>query len=621
MKIKTLQILTAVIVFLMAGQIFAEMTDPYEILNKSYEAIGGLDKIKAQKTSYAEGTINIVGTGLEGTFKNWSQVPLRSRQEVDLKVIKQTSGDNGEYAWSVDHNGKVQLASDSVTIKERRVGFLMAEYDHLNKTSNNFKLEFLGKDTAAGQSCYVIRMTNRITPDTVVSYYDTEKVMLLKTTTIKLNGTSHTYYSDYRDVGGILVSFRQDGIELPTEQKQEVIITKVEVNIPVDPALFEPPSGDVKDYSFANGKSVENLPFRYIESHIFLPITIKGKTMLWILDSGAESSVVDADFVTALGLVNEGNMKGQGAGQLVDVSFATLPSFDLEGLHFNEQKIASIKIRDIIWKSAGIEVAGILGFDFLSRLVTKIDYANELISFYEPDNFQYNGNGQIIDAPISQDNMFHVPMTVDGKYSGLWNLDLGAGETNFHYPFAEANGFLNRPGLDNVGFGAGGGFKERKGRFEYLEFAGYKISRPVLSWSMEKGEGAFADASLTGNLGNSLFEHFIMYLDYKNGRIIVEKGDDFDKIFPTNSSGLQVQYDDSNRIAIVAVAQNSPAAQADFQIGDVIKSVNGIKVEFLDGIIAIRKLIREKPGTVYTFGILRAGKQTSLKLTLKDILG
>ena len=42
MKIKTLQILTAVIVFLMAGQIFAEMTDPYEILNKSYEAIGGL---------------------------------------------------------------------------------------------------------------------------------------------------------------------------------------------------------------------------------------------------------------------------------------------------------------------------------------------------------------------------------------------------------------------------------------------------------------------------------------------------------------------------------------------------------------------------------------------------
>jgi hypothetical protein len=621
MKIKALQALTAVIVFLLAGQVFAEMTDPYEILNKNYEAIGGLDKIKAQKSGFVEGKIVIVGTGLEGTFKRWSQEPMRNRQEVDLKVIRQTSGDNGEYAWSVDHNGKMQVASDSVTIKERQVGFLMAEYDHLNRTSKNFKLECLGKDTAVGQSCYVVRMTNRITPDTVISYYDTQKVLLLKSTAIKLNGTSHTYYSDYRDADGILVSFCQDGVELPTGQKQEVTVTKVESNIPVDAALFEPPSGDVKDYSFANGKSVENLPFRYIENHIFLPITIKGKTMLWILDSGAESSVIDADFAAALGLVSEGNIKGQGAGQLVDVSFATLPPFDLEGLHFKEQKIISIKIKDIIWKSAGIEIAGILGFDFLSRLVTKIDYANEKISFYEPDSFQYNGNGKIIDAPISQDNMFHVPLTVEGKYSGLWNLDLGAGETSFHYPFAEANGFLKRPGLDNLGFGAGGSFKERRGRFAYLEFAGFKIFKPIISWSMEKGEGAFASGQLTGNLGNALFQHFVLYLDYKKGRVIVEKGDDFEKIFPENIAGLQFQYNDSNQITVVAVAPNSPAAQAGFQVGDVIESVNGIKIEFLDGIIAVRKLLREKPGTTYTFGVLRAGKQANLKMTLKDILG
>jgi hypothetical protein len=620
MRLKILQTLTAVITLLLAGQVIAQMTDPYEILNKSYEAVGGLEKIKAQKTSYVEGKINIVGTGLEGTFKQWSQMPIRSRQEVDLKIIKQTSGDNGQFAWSVDPNGKLQIARDSITIKERQIGLLLAQFDHLNRDSKNFTLEYLGKDTAAGESCYVIRMTNQFNHDTIISYYDVPKVMLKKTTTIKPDKTSHTYYSDYRDINGVLTSFRQDGIELPTGQKQEIILTKVEMNIPVDTALFEPPEKDIKDYSFANGKSVENLPFKYIENHIYLPITIKGKTMLWILDSGAESSVIDADYAAELGLVQEGNIKGQGAGQLVDVSFVTLPPYDLEGLQFEGQKLVSIKIKDLIWKSIGIDASGILGFDFLSRLITKIDYANERISFYEPDSFQYKGSGKIIDAPVSQDNMFHIPMTVDGKYSGLWNLDLGAGSTSFHYPYAEANDIINRKGLENTGFGAGGGFKEKKGRFEYLEFAGYKIANPVISWSMEKGQGSFSDARLTGNLGNTLFEHFVMYLDYKNGRVIVEKGDNFDRIFPENSSGLQVHYDDSNQIAVIAVAANSPASESGFLVGDIIESVNGIKIEFLDGIIAIRKMLREKPGTIFTFGIQRDGKPKNLKITLKDIL-
>ena len=102
--------------------------------------------------------------------------------------------------------------------------------------------------------------------------------------------------------------------------------------------------------------------------------------------------------------------------------------------------------------------------------------------------------------------------------------------------------------------------------------------------------------------------------------MIVEKGDDFDRIFPQNSSGLQVHYDDSNRIAVVAVASNSPASEAGFQVGDIVEAINGIKAEFLDGIISARKMLKEKPGTIYTFDIQRDGKSKSLKMTLKDIL-
>ncbi|MFC1800035.1 hypothetical protein ACFL2Z_03885, partial [Candidatus Eisenbacteria bacterium] len=69
--------------------------------------------------------------------------------------------------------------------------------------------------------------------------------------------------------------------------------------------------------------------------------------------------------------------------------------------------------------SQGIDVPGILGYDFLSRFVTKVDYANELVSFYDPDSFTYTGNGQELDVHI-KDSVFETSATLDGEHSGTW---------------------------------------------------------------------------------------------------------------------------------------------------------------------------------------------------------
>jgi len=96
------------------------MTDPYRILEKHFEVIGGSDKVKNQKTTYREGTISIEGARLQGTYKQWTEKPLRMRQEVDLTVVKIVAGDNGEFSWSIDANGKLQIQKDENTIKERK---------------------------------------------------------------------------------------------------------------------------------------------------------------------------------------------------------------------------------------------------------------------------------------------------------------------------------------------------------------------------------------------------------------------------------------------------------------------------------------------------------------------
>jgi len=122
-----------------------------------------------------------------------------------------------------------------------------------------------------------------------------------------------------------------------------------------------------------------------------------------------------------------------------------------------------------------------------------------------------------------------------------------------------------------------------------------------------------------GNVGNSFLRHFVLYLDYKNQRVIVEKGDNYDYKFPRHKSGLQLWYTDNNDIEVLFAAPNTPADEAGFKKGDIIKTINGIDVDYFDGIISIRKLLKEKAGITYTFEVLRNKEFIEMQLTLREL--
>jgi hypothetical protein len=598
---------------------FAELADPFIILGKHYEAIGGIEQLKAQRTSHIKGTVVIEGSGLEGTYEEWRERPIRSRQEIDLGIIKQTEGDNGEFSWIVDHNKKLLIRKDERSAKERQVRLLLAEYDHLNRDSENFSVAYEGTDTVAEATCYVVQITNSINDNILTQFIDTSSFLLLKSVEVSPDQEQHTTYSDYREVDGIMIAFQQRVTVYPTGMVQRMQITEVARNIDINPALYEPPEVDVEDFRFTNGKSAEDIPFQLIEDHIFLPLTVGGRTRLWVLDSGASVSCLEKKFAEELGLEPQGQIKGEGAGGLVDVSLVTMPSYEMPGLEFDEQTVAVIDIDWLFRRWMGLEVAGILGYDFLSRLVLKVDYANQLLSFYHPDSFEYTGDGAIIEAPISQTNMFHVPMTVDGKYSGLWHLDLGAGGMGFRYQFAAEHGFLDRRGVQRLGAGAGGRVYNYLVEFKTVEFAGYVVNNPLISIPAAGGEGPSFGGELIGRIGNTLLQHFVLYLDYGREQVIVEKGNNFGKDFPRDNSGMQLQESDSGELEISFVADKTPAAKSGFRKGDILRTVNGINVDLLDGVVAAKKLLQAKPGTKYKITVDRNGQVKTLKLKLEDL--
>ena len=181
-------------------------------------------------------------------------------------------------------------------------------------------------------------------------------------------------------------------------------------------------------------------------------------------------------------------------------------------------------------------------------------------------------------------------------------------------------GYTDKHGVLGMGHGAGNEILRKVVKADSMEFAGFTTYEPKISF----GYGG-SDTTLTsdkiGILGNTLFRDFVLYVDYANERVIVEKGEKFGLPWPEDHSGLQIAWTlEGDEIEVTYVSPDTPADEAGFEKSDILTSMNGIAVEHLDGVIAIRKLLRAEPGTIYEFGIERGGGAKELRLKLKELL-
>lgn len=607
-------IFLAVILTAVIGSAQNTISDPYAIFLKHYDSIGGLERLRAVKTFYCEGTT--IYDGLDGTFKEWGKRPLKYRLEEDYSVITQVTGDNGKFSWLKDTNGKILIQRDEETINRRKIRELLENFKHLDPDSEKFSLSFEGIQRAGETQCYIVKMVNTINRDVTWNYFDLKTFYRLKSVTKQPDIEVHTTFSDYRETNGIKHPFYKESIIFPRDKREVVRLSRFFINPEIDPLIFEPPEKDVRDFRFIHHGRSEHIPFCLNENNIYLPVWIRSEKRLWLLDSGASMSVIDADYAESLGLEPEGGIKGYGFGNNFELSFVTLPPFQVKGVQFDPQKVYSFKGLSANFHEP--DVAGILGYDFLSRFVVRIDYAIQEMSLFDPDNFHYNGPGKVMDAPL-KNKTFSVVMTVDRTYSGKWSLDLGAFNTSFHFPFASKHHLLLKKGVDRISGGMADEYMERTIQFKTADLGGFLVHDPLINIPLEKGKGVGSGGELVGTIGNSLLRRFVIYLDYDRQQVIFEKGMDFSKKFPRDKSGLIIGLSENGLPRIVFVAPGTPAEAAGFVAGDVIDSINGVNIKNFPGIVSIYELLCKESGARYTFDVHRNHGIVKIDLVLKDL--
>lgn len=327
-------------------------------------------------------------------------------------------------------------------------------------------------------------------------------------------------------------------------------------------------------------------------------------------------TVIDSTLAARMGFPLGERMMGAGAGGTADFYMTRIGGFSVEGVSFTEQTVIAYPLSGLLGRFVDIEVAGILGYDFLSRFVSRIDYEKSILTLFEPDSVAETAS---IEAPLVH-NVFTMECVLDGQHSGIFLIDTGAGNSLLQKEFSEESGLMeNRRMVEISIMGAGGEESAYLSRFDSFEIGGFTIENPLFALSTTRqGIGAFT--GISGIIGNDILQRFTVTLDYRNQRIGLEKNSLFDDPASKDRSGIMLVRDATNRILIHRIVPGSPADEAGLLPGDILLSIDRRDAADFGNMEDILDLFRLSEETEMEIMIERKGERLRISLTLRDYL-
>jgi hypothetical protein len=284
------------------------------------------------------------------------------------------------------------------------------------------------------------------------------------------------------------------------------------------------------DVRFAKGASAVAIPLVFSDKgHMFVRVRVNNSgPQLFGLDSGFEQTAVTTKLAQALNLKVFGASKASGVGELEDdIAFVRNVKFDLPGVSFQLREIGVLAL-DFPSPISGEPIAGILGYDFISRFVVRINYVDKVMDLHGPRTYRYRGSGEVVPVRMI-DNYPSIQATI--TFPGLtpirafFGIDTGAESGIFlNSPFVKKHRLLDSKLETSEAsmLGIGGTSKIRIGRATSIRLGRTLIANPVVHFSLAtRGEGA---SSLSvGQISNETFRHFkVLIFDQTRRRLILE---------------------------------------------------------------------------------------------------
>jgi predicted aspartyl protease len=378
----------------------------------------------------------------------------------------------------------------------------------------------------------------------------------------------------------------------------------------------------VSSFQFASGQSALKIPFELSNNLVLLQAQVNDSQPLWfIFDTGANSSIIDAQLAKRLKLQAKGRTKGSASGGAIEAELIPGVSLSVPGVRVLNQTLAALPIEGIS-PLLGRPIAGIIGYDFINQFVVEVDYDAKVINLYAPVSYRYSGSGDIVPIQfINKKPFVNVKLKLEGRdaVEGTFMIDTGAdGAMTVNRPFVRAHQLLKsltKIRQAKLG-GLGGAAESITARAEHVQLGRFVISKTLVSFS-QAAKGSDALANYAGALGGEIFRRFTVILDYSRGRIIFEPNAHLSESVEEDMSGIELAADgeEFKILVINEVAANSPAAEAGLKEEDELVTIDSRPVsEF--GLDVIRRMFRQE-AKEYLLGIKRGEQTLQVKIKLR----
>lgn len=372
------------------------------------------------------------------------------------------------------------------------------------------------------------------------------------------------------------------------------------------------------DLQFASGQSANRIPFDFVSNHIYLRARVNDSEPLWfLLDTGATASYFDVQRATALGLAGQDNsIKG------VSLNF---PGMKLLNQNFSTQRLG-------FWAYDGHAVDGMLGYDFINRLVVEIDYVNKTVSLHEPQSYKYSGSGEIVPLVMLEDDsggkvpLVRVKITQQGRAAieGKFIADTGVRSAiSFNTPFGETYKLLHfAQKTIQAPLGGGSMVRESKqpvGRVPNVQLGRFTFKNPIAIFFQDK-KGVIASPEFDGVIGGEILRRFKVIFDYSRQQMILEPNRYIPDPEEYDMSGMLLiaEGTDLNTFKVRRIIENSPATVAGFREGDVISAIDGKPTSNLT-LEQVRQMFKQK-GRNYRLTVERDKQKIQTKIKLRKLI-
>jgi hypothetical protein len=220
----------------------AQTTD--EILAKVIAARGGLDKLRAIHSERVSGTISF--GEVSGPFVVELQRPLKMHMQLTIQNQTMVRVYDGHSQGWANNPFAGKMNPDAMTEDELKNIGEESDFDGplLDYKSKGNQIELVGKDKLNGKDVWRVKLTTK--NGDVRSYlFDADSFHLLKWEgQRKYEGKElpvESYFSDYREVGGLKFAFAIDSGSSATDISQKIRIEKIDLNPELNDAEFTKP--------------------------------------------------------------------------------------------------------------------------------------------------------------------------------------------------------------------------------------------------------------------------------------------------------------------------------------------------------------------------------------------